>query len=317
MKCFLLVIFGAIAISMQLSCGGGAPASDAGERNINGFPGIGKLERAGELDWRMTWEQVPDESILYGVYQGGADAPIDYTAAPLATTRKNVFTWRRKNIFDGTNYCFAIRVINVAGDENAAKLCTDDEPYTFPGIESMERQGDGAWLLNWPEINATNVIYQIYSRNPETSSEYDFTLASYFGIKENFYKLPVIERGESLCYVVRYILDIAPPDQNTEEICTPVEEGFLFNGIITVEELNPTSVRLGWDPSPSSFVEGYNIYQGSDFNELLQTVDKTQTTVDVNALASGRQYSFGVRAVDAYGREDNNFINLSIILSKE
>lgn len=298
-----------------LGCGGAAPVGGEDAPIVSGFQGVRSIEKVSDVTWRIGWDQVPNSGVLYGVFMAKQEESIDFEKAPFATTRQNIFQWKRDNIFDGQNFCFAIRVINIVGDDNVNQKCTTDTPYVFTGIENMSRQSDGAWLLEWPEVKSDSVIFQIYSRDPETADGYDFGLASYFGIKENFYKIPVLERGEKRCFVSRYILDNAPEDANEKEICTPDEQTFDFVGVKEVRMISGTNdVRVSWDLLDKDFISGYKIYQGSDFTELVNVAAIDVNELVVEGLISGRKYSFGVRAFDEYNREDGNFKALSIVI---
>jgi hypothetical protein len=90
--------------------------------------------------------------------------------------------------------------------------------------------------------------------------------------------------------------------------CPEMEAPLLFPGITTVSALSPTSVKIEWQVSTSKEVVGYRIYQGSDFKEEIGSVGATLNSFEIISLVSGRQYNFGVRAIDEFGREDSNLI---------
>lgn len=64
------------------------------------------------------------------------------------------------------------------------------------------------------------------------------------------------------------------------------------------------SVRLQWDPSPSSHVVGYAVYYGTSSGNYTARVDAgSQTTVSISGLVEATTYYFAAVAYTDYGVE--------------
>jgi hypothetical protein len=67
-------------------------------------------------------------------------------------------------------------------------------------------------------------------------------------------------------------------------------------------EAQTTSVTLGWTPSTSSNVAGYDIYYGTSSGNYITAVPvSTVTNVTINGLISGQKYYFAATSYDSSG----------------
>jgi hypothetical protein len=69
-----------------------------------------------------------------------------------------------------------------------------------------------------------------------------------------------------------------------------------------------TSLTLGWNPSPSAGVAGYDIYYGTDSNNWTSAVPVSgegATNVTIRGLVSGQTYYFAAASFDANGDQSS------------
>lgn len=75
-------------------------------------------------------------------------------------------------------------------------------------------------------------------------------------------------------------------------------------GTTTLAALPPSDVTLAWNPSPSTSVAGYRLYQGAASQTYTNTIDVGDlTSVTVSNLTAGTTYFFAVTAYDLIGLE--------------
>ncbi len=317
------------------------------------FGGVEKLEKISSSSWRLSWTPIEQKGLLYGVFIGSDTPPatalvkpevnIDNSAlsnnaeqnggallandtegegipdgvyfnfkSPARTTLESTFSYDIENIFNDKDTCFLVRIIDYGVDDNEKVLCTVAEEVKFNGISEAVEQNDGSYLLSWETIPVTNISYAIYENKNDEG--FDFTLPSYDAIEDNFFKLPVLSRGDKYCFIVRYYHKDLALDTNEITQCLDVVQPLTFNGITRIDIVDSQSVTLNWSLASSADVVGYKIYQGSDFIESYGEAAATATTILIPELVPGRQYSFGIRAFDAFGREDNNLKILSVVM---
>lgn len=99
------------------------------------------------------------------------------------------------------------------------------------------------------------------------------------------------------------------------ENVTPVDASLTyegFTGITAAETVSETRMMIKWNPSTSSKVVAYNIYDATfRFSpKLLKTVTAPASQVTLSGLSSQSLYSFRVRAADEENIEDTNTTDL-------
>lgn len=294
------------------SCGGGSVSTESASPSsdsqvlplVAAFTGIESVEKAAGGTWVLRWTAVPQENIVYAIYETPKDREIDFNS-PLTTARGSNYIHKPRQRYTASPFCFSVRVANVPGDSNKKSICVSDDPIFFAGADSLSRLSDGNYMLTWPKLSAENVVYAIYER--QSIDQFNFEQPSFDGILNNFFgQLSPAERGVQFCYVVRYFHADLPADINRKELCTAVEAPIEFHGISDLFSVGNGAIKAKWDMADSLIVKSYRIYQGSDFREILRTVPADVTEAVIEGLVAGRQYSIGVRALDAYGREDRN-----------
>lgn len=295
-----------------LACGGGggAPASDPNAM-VEQFKGVSLMEKTNDNAWLIKWTPIATDGILYAVYKAKEGESFDFDS-PLVTTELDFYKFKPKNIFQESHQCFLVRVVNYGNDTNEETECTSDEILAFAGAQSIEQQNDGTYLIEWNQIPVEGVVFSIYER--KSDADYDFSQPSYDAVKDNFLKTSMFQRGEQYCFAVRYSHVDLPQDENTNEVCSLDEPPIDFPGISQLVSLSSSEVKVIWVSLSDPNVVAYNTYQGSDFKELFSGAEAGESEVVIEGLVPGRQYSFGVKAVDQFGREDANLRILSIVM---
>ena len=309
------MIYSSLLLALSVSSCGGASSSAAGGSALPGliaqFQGAASIEKKGDTSYAIKWTRIPADGVVYGVYKADEGAAFDYDS-PYETTELNLYQFESTTLYTSPSQCFVVRVANFGGDKNEAKVCTGHSPIDFKGAQSLERQTDGTYLILWEKLPLSDAIFSVYeSRN---DSPYNFDLPSYDAIKVNFLKTDLFERGNKYCFIVRYYHPDLKADQNQSEVCTDLDPPMVFGGVASLSALSPTELLVQWTISTDVNVALYHIYQGSDFKELKGEQTKDQASKTITGLVTGRQYSFGVKGVDIYGREDNNLRILSIVM---
>ena len=310
-----LRILSLIAPMLAMGCGGAsqtdAESASAIEGLVSQFGGISSLDKGNDNSWTVRWNPIDVKGVVYAIFSAKEGEEINFDQ-PVDTTQEDIYKYTPKNIFAESATCFAVRINNFSGDENDNALCTTDQPFSFDGANEIERQSDGSYVIRWTKIPVEGTIYSVFEKTG--AGEYNFELPSYDAIKEAFFKSELFERGNKTCFVVRYYHPDLPVDENLTEQCTEDEEPIDFGGIKTLSSNSSSQVTMGWDAAASTEVSGYRIYQGSDFKELVGTVEANVSTFSKDNLVPERQYSFGIRAIDEFGREDKNLKILSVVM---
>lgn len=277
------------------------------------FEGVTEAVAQPDKSWVIRWDSAGANGVIYGVYSTAKGDPYDFLS-PIVTTYETMYRFYNDDLLNASPRCFVVRMLNGGFDENTNEVCTDDQPIKFEGIGNLSRLNNGRYVAEWADIAIPGLVYMVFER--KQSSEFDFSQPSYGGIRENFFRTNLLPRGEVYCYAIRYYHPELSEDENENERCTVAEEKITFGGISSIQEVNQTTVRVSWDiPTDNDEISGYQVFVGSDFSELIASAEVDESVVEITGLAAGRQYSFGVSAVDAYGRKDDNLKILSIVMS--
>lgn len=287
------------------ACGSSTPVSSEEALSVSPsiFEGVKAVEQYNDKSWLIRWNQLPADGIVYGIFRAPEGEPFNFNQ-PEAVSQSNSHIYRSLEELSGPVQCFMVRITNFKGDKNEESLCTPDVDYSFKGVDSITRENDGSYILSWTDIKLEAVRYSIYeSKNGES---YDFTSPAYDGITEDNFFIPIPERGDQYCYIVRYYHDELPDDVNAQEVCTVPESIIEFSGILNAVTTDINVITLNWIPSEHPDIIGYRIYQGSALEERIKTVQKTESSTTINVEDPNRIYYFAVKTFDRYGREDVN-----------
>ncbi len=312
---FLLVVSSAV----HWSCGSGTTdnADARGRANefvnqANFFSGIKAVDKQpGNLSI-VRWDPIDTPDAVYSLFKGVGQNGIDFES-PFTTSLGNNFTYKPVNRYAENSLCFGVRVSNFGNDRNRKALCTEQQPLLFDGIKNLKRLESGIYVLEWEALPVDNVIYSVFDR--QNDEQFNFDQPSYDGIKNNFFGgVSQIERGTKFCYVVRYRHPELAPDTNKKELCTSLEAPIEFDGVGELTALGGGKIKATWKLSKTPDVKNYRLYQGSDFREVVATVDSNTQEAVIQGLVPGRQYNIGVRAADSYQREDRNIQVRAIVV---
>ena len=239
------IIFLIIAM-ICASCGGssGSSAEESSTRAslIDGFEGIGSLEKQEDKSWRIQWKPVVADEIIYAIYKTEEPEPFNFNQALVTVSGASIYDFKPENIFTTSVICFVVRIAG-STDQNEKKLCTTPEPLEFKGLEIIEQQSDGGFILQWSNIDLEGTFFSVYSKFKE--GEYNFDQPSFAAITLNYHKIEAVERGTEECYIVRYSNNVLPPDENTAELCTGPSTVIDFKGI---EKIETSEQDPSWRP---------------------------------------------------------------------
>lgn len=306
-----------LGLTFLTHCGSGTDTGLSSTQKIaliKAFDGLDDIEKSDELVWTLRWTPIDDEGIIYSIYKAPEGEPFNFNS-PLITTSLNLYRYKPTNVFSEGNQCFIVRISNGGIDENENSICIEKPKLTFDGITSLERTSNGGYIINWAAIPLETAVYAIYQR--DFTESYDFILPTWDAISENFQTTDVYDRGEVICFVVRYSHPDLPEDTNTKELCTEEEDPIDFAGITTITANSSTSITVTWNNPNNEAVDKFIIYNGSEFTEEFGEATGDANSYVVNGLAPGRQYSVGVRAADVFDRPDRNLSILSIVMPTE
>lgn len=305
-----------VAVSLLLpGCGSSSRAAKAAQTlqaAALGFEGLEELTIQPDRSWVLRWEPADANGVIYGVYRAADGDAFDFLV-PELSTYETMYRYYVDDPLNATPQCFVVRVLNGNVDQNDKMLCTDDQPIRFDGVSDILRLDSGRYSLTWQRVPIPGTTYMIYEK--KGSDEYNFNQPSYGGIREDFFITGIAARGTVFCYIVRYYNPDLDLDDNTNEACTQYEKKLEFAGVETIEVVSNTSVRIIWNlPPQGQDIDGFQIFVGSDFSELVGSAAADATEYIVTGLAPGRQYSFGVSAIDAFERQDDNLKIRSIVM---
>ena len=103
-------------------------------------------------------------------------------------------------------------------------------------------------------------------------------------------------------------------DENTAVVV--YKAGFQnLNDFIGIESITSEfhgRVEISWSTSTDEAVQGYNIYSGTSFTNLVASVPNDSNRYSFEELSAGSQVTYGVRAFNTFGLEDDNTRTQSI-----
>ena len=85
-----------------------------------------------------------------------------------------------------------------------------------------------------------------------------------------------------------------------------------FVGVESISSNSHGSVTITWTQSTDPEVNGYNIYEGTSFTDLVASVPTETSSYNFEELSAGTQVTYGVRAFNQFGVEDENTLTQSI-----
>ncbi|MDD9952021.1 MAG: fibronectin type III domain-containing protein, partial [Zetaproteobacteria bacterium] len=212
----------------------------------------------------------------------------------------------------------------------------------FPGFTSAEASGSSGIKLSWDAIESVNK-YEIYqyklsnvlgtndlsAASTETAAV-NFDLvgvkvklhnlkANQFSIvqptkiatieNQNFFEISDIPLDKFNVYEVRPHGQSISGNTNFAEVYILEKPMTDFAGLEDIVlNYSTGAITLNWTAASDSAVTGYNIYRGTDFAELIATVEKPATSYVHSSQDSS--ILLGVKAKDQFGHEDANVVML-------
>jgi len=297
-----------------VSCGGGA-GGDWSDFQTAQFFGAGKVTQNNDGTWTLWWPPLTQsEGVSYDVFQSTSDSTYDFEK-PITNTPGNTF--RSADLRLVGNTCFVVRAVQNGEkvDANKNEVCTNHEPYSFSGIKELVSLKDGTYMVRWEAPPFSGSAFQILSRK-ESETELKPLAISNLA----FYQTAPIPLAESICFSVRHRIQEFPEDTNQEVLCTGEESAGGFSGIEEITSPAATTVKLWWRPSNRSNILKYHVYGGNTFQRRIAELIPTSACVEQEHkgstgvwcsfeqtdLAHASSYTYGVRAVDSFEREDDN-----------
>jgi hypothetical protein len=322
-----LKVWHAAFLACLLLWGCGAPVGGDSEDLDNlsararSFQGLQSLNRNAEGTFVLRWRSLDDRLATYGIFRALEGEKIDLEGAPYETTLDNYYVYVPEDPRGEPPICFIVRVVSIAGDENKGQFCTPDTRQVFGGVQTLERQGDGSYILGWEALEK-ETFYHVFRFRRADPRSYDTPLVI---VSSNYWETVLPPRGTTYCYAVVPEEDLEFILEGVEipELCTEDEEPIIFGGITMTSAVDATSSRLEWVNPDNPAIIGFIVYRGSSLKEQVesdafagvelvpgpisgeQIIPSDASQVIITGLV-GDNHLFTVRAVDRFGREDTN-----------
>jgi len=200
----------------------------------------------------------------------------------------------------------SLMVAGCGSGETAGPLI-DNLLVDFSGINSVEKQAGGGWLISWSAIAAGDSVYGIFRGDDEESINFEepyFTTSqgSHLYMPENSLSEP------RRCFAVRVM---GGTDENKKVLCntaSPVS----FLGLKSLDFQSNGSYLLRWDKLPVDDAV-YWIFDRDSSGHYNFDTPSFQATTDfynTSVLPRGSSKCYMVRAVHPQFKKDENQIEL-------
>jgi len=298
------------------------------------FQGLSAISQITTTSLVLSWQAATDEvtssdKIQYLIYMSTTPGGEDY-GAPTFTTAPGETSFNVTGLNPDTKYYFVVRPMDEGGNIGAnnfelwASTLTgaDVSPAAFEGLASAVASSPSTADLGWNaasdnKSSSSDIVYLVYmSTTPGGENFASPTFETAPGATS--YQVGGLSPNTTYYFVVRSRDEAGNVDSNVVErsVTTPVPPDAtppVFGGL-TSARASGTTVTLSWRPaSDSGGVAGYNIYMatssgGENFTSPLATAGANATSINIAAPSGGTTYYFVVRARDAAGNVDGNFV---------
>ncbi len=317
-KVFLAMLF-LNALSLSPGCG----STEDNEFKSAAFEGLQNLAENADGTWTLSWNVAADESPVYLVYSGNSPETINFDT-PLIGVSETSFT--TGVLFFQPVRCFVVRVSTekLVSDDNKQSKCTEKRDLSFGGLQNIEQDSNGHYILSWTALPLPGIRYAVYSRIAGDDSISKADIIPLDKTSSNVFDAGPITRGIGKCFWLSLDTTLVPlsvPESLSKSVsdekCTDQEALLDFAGIQTLEYgTEDLTMVLGWNESPSAEVTSYRIYEGPQ-QETLQVVIEAKDAryydaatktyrYTVSTSSENRIYHWSVRASDAVNRDDGN-----------
>lgn len=282
------------------------------------FAGPSAIESSDEklgYFYRLIWAEVPVANAVFQIHRRLASEANYDLANPIAEVKGGT-SYLTEDLTFTQSMCYKVAFKD--GDSKpllgSSEVCSGHEPYVFPGVNPVEVTTEGKFLVSFDKAPINDASYLIFER--EQTGVYDFekplATTPNYSFETRQYAIEALP-----CFVVRYTAPGAPKDVNTIEQCAPIGGVRDFEGIQTVRSIVRGIVEVTFTRSANEQVQGYRVYQGKDFNQVIATADADLSSMTIAGFAPGVKLTLGVRAIDAYGREDKNVNTMTVTVSDQ
>jgi hypothetical protein len=175
---------------------------------------------------------------------------------------------------------------------------------TFPGASSISNITTSSARINWTHI-ADAVSYKIYNMTSGTA-----VLAGIVSAPTANFTIPSLAASTNYIFRVRYVNASNVEDSNATNQSFTTSSPITFAGLTSISNVTGTTMQLNW-----SHVAGAITYRIDNVTSGTPVTLAT-TTAPINykvvtGLTQGTTYIFRVRAIDTYGTEDTNSVQVT------
>jgi hypothetical protein len=313
------------ALFSLFACG----STEDNEFTSSPFEGLQNLVENADGTWTLSWNVAADESPVYLIYSGTSAETISFETPQIGVPETSFTT---EVLFFQPVRCFVVRVSTekLVSDDNRKSKCTEKRDLSFGGLQTIEQDSNGHYILSWSALPLPGIRYAVYSRVAGDDSIAKSDVIPLDKTSSNVFDAGPITRGVGKCFWLSLdtsLVPLAVPETLskavTDEKCTDQEALLEFAGIQTLEYgTEDLTMVIGWSESASAEVTSYRIYEGPQ-QETLQVVIEAKDAryydaatktyrYTVSTSSENRIYHWSVRASDAVNRDDGNTRTLAL-----
>jgi len=178
-----------------------------------------------------------------------------------------------------------------------------EESAFFTGLQGVERQSDGSWLLTWSALSNGLAIYGIFKASTEAELDYSQPFKT---TKESLfrYKSDNVISEEKRCFAVRVL---GGSDSNKKVICNNASPA-KFSGITELTHQYNGSLLIRWSKLPvdDSIYWIFERDSSGSYNFSTPSFQQNSDFYTTRVIPRGESKCYVVRAVHAgYGVDSN------------
>lgn len=249
----------------------------------------------------LQWPEAQDNTAVIGytVYQ---------ETVALAIVDENTLSYTVTGLASDTEYTFAVKAIDVAGNysEALSKTCRtpahDAEAPTWPPGSSLSTPtvGDNYLTLNWTPANDNYQVtdYKVFQGDTVLGTVYGDTLT---------YTVSGLTIGTEYTFKVEAGDECGNWSENgpgtTVQTMADITVPTWQDGTLTYSNLAAESLTLEWTGANDNIgVVGYYVYQNGSLQENIHG----STSCNITGLSQNTEYSFRVEAYDSAANQSTD-----------